>query len=214
MSEIDLVPVRYHRRRSLQRGVNRVLVACALVVFSMVGLRALLVHRIALYDQEIEKIQQETARAEHEQRRVQALTSEHEVLSQRLAVLGSLRGRIAAKQMFRVVDDALDQAIWFRRFSFRRAGEIVDDERKAVETGYFIVLPQEAPDQPRRTWRFHTHMEITAEAENHSALAGFVRRLSQQPEIESARILNTQVRKGVDAAGVEFDLAVVVRSER
>lgn len=214
MSEIDLVPVRYHRSRSLQRGVNRVLVACALVVFSMVGLRALLVHRIALYDQEIEKIQQETARAEHEQRRVQALTSEHEVLSQRLAVLGSLRGRIAAKQMFRVVDDALDQAIWFRRFSFRRAGEIVDDERKAVETGYFIVLPQEAPDQPRRTWRFHTHMEITAEAEDHSALAGFVRRLSQQPEIESARILNTQVRKGVDAAGVEFDLAVVVRSER
>ena len=214
MSEIDLVPVRYHRSRSLQRGVNRVLVACALVVFSMVGVRALLVHRIALYDQEIEKIQQETARAEHEQRRVQALTSEHEVLSQRLAVLGSLRGRIAAKQMFRVVDDALDQAIWFRRFSFRRAGEIVDDERKAVETGYFIVLPQEAPDQPRRTWRFHTHMEITAEAEDHSALAGFVRRLSQQPEIESARILNTQVRKGVDAAGVEFDLAVVVRSER
>jgi Tfp pilus assembly protein PilN len=214
MSEIDLVPVRYHRRRSLQRAATRLLLVCAVLLVAMASVRALLLHRIAVYDQEIEEIQEERAQVEQQERRIEGLTSERDMLAQRLAVLDGLRGGIEAKQLFRVIDDSLDSAVWFRRWSFRRAGEIVDEERQAVETGYFIVLPREAPDQPRRTWQFHTHMEITAEAEDHSALAGFVRRLSQQSEIESARILNTKARKSAEAGGVEFDLAVVVRSQR
>jgi hypothetical protein len=57
-------------------------------------------------------------------------------------------------------------------------------------------------------------MEISGEASDHSALARFVRRLGERSEIESARILNTQVRQLGGAELVEFELAVVVRSKR
>jgi hypothetical protein len=115
--------------------------------------------------------------------------------------------------MFEVVDNALDERVWFRRWDFRRAGEIVETEKRGVETGYFIVLPKENPEDPPRAWRLQTHMEILAEAEDHSALGSFVRRLSQRPEIESARILNTKTRSAGDSARVEFELAIVVRSQ-
>ncbi len=214
MDEIDLVPVRYHRRRSMRNWLVGMMAAYLAVSAAMIGVRSVLGHRISVYGRELERLEVERARTQLEQLEFLRLRGEHEALGQRLAVLEGLRGGVAAKHMFQVVDDSLDANVWFRRWNFRRAGEIVDQEKKAVETGYFIVLPQENPDEPQRSWRIHTHMEITAEAEDHSALAGFVRRLSQKPEIESARILKTKARKEVESGLVEFELAVVVRSAR
>jgi len=212
MSEIDLVPVPYRRRRAFRGWLARAGTLYIAVAVLLAGLRLALGSWASAYDREIESLRVERARIEQEQRELTRLGGEQQALGQRLAVLEGLRGGVAAKEMFQVIDDSLDEEVWFRAWSFRRAGEIVDDERKAVETGYFIVLPQEAPDQPQKTWQFHTHMEINAEAEDHSALAGFVRRLAQKPEIDSARILTTKARPQDAAGGVEFELAVVVRS--
>ena len=200
MSEIDLVPVRYQRRRALRAWILRAGVVYLAVAAALFALWGVLGHEASRFDQEIEQMQVEQARVELAQNELSRLSQEQERLGQRLAVLEGLRGGIAAKDMFRVVDDSLAQNVWFRSWRFRRAGEIVQDQKKAVETGYFIVLPQEAEDEPRKTWRFHTHMEINAEAEDHSALAGFVRRLSQQHEIEQARILSTRVRERNEAS--------------
>ncbi len=214
MSEIDLVPARYRRRRRMRVWLIRAVTAYFIVVIEMLGVRSFLGMKASAYEAEIENLEFESARAELEQRELTMLGGQRESLAQRLGVLKGLRGGIAAKQMFQVVDASLDPNIRFRRWTFRRAGEIVSSERKAVETGYFIVIPRESPDEPQRRWQFHTHMEITAEAEDHSSLAGFVRRLSQRPEIESVRILNTVARKEVASEHVEFELAIVVRSSQ
>lgn len=214
MSEIDLVPARYRRRRRMRVWLIRAVTAYFIVVIEMLGVRSFLGMKVSAYEAEIENLEFESARAELEQRELTMLGGQRESLAQRLGVLKGLRGGIAAKQMFQVVDASLDPNIRFRRWTFRRAGEIVSSERKAVETGYFIVIPRESPDEPQRRWQFHTHMEITAEAEDHSSLAGFVRRLSQRPEIESVRILNTVARKEVASEHVEFELAIVVRSSQ
>jgi hypothetical protein len=54
-------------------------------------------------------------------------------------------------------------------------------------------------------------MELTAQARDHSALAGFVRRLGEQEEIESVRVLNTEVRSVSASEVVDFELAIVVQ---
>ena len=168
--------------------------------------------RIEIYDHELQELRTEHARAEQQLKQLTELRSSRDALDQRVSLLEGLRGGVAAKQMFTIVDDAMEENIWFRQWSFRRAGEVVDEEPDAVETGYFIVLPQESKDGPRRAWRLETHMEILAEAADHSALARFVRRLAQRPEIESARILNTQNQGEAASGRVEFELAVLVRS--
>ena len=214
MREVDLVPPRYHRRRRARRWLLGLIIVSTVASAGIVGIRGLLVHRVLEYGRELETFEDAHARARLDEQELQRLRDEKATVGQRLAVLSGLRGGIAAKRMFQVVDDSLDANIWFRHWNFRRAGEIVNHEPKAVTTGYFIVLPRENSDEPERTWQFHTHMEITAAAESHSALAGFVRRLSRKPEIESARILNTKVRRNSKSDAVEFELAVVVRSSQ
>lgn len=213
MADLDLVPVRYHERRRARTWFFRMVCGYGLVFLCLIGTQIFLKRAIADSDREIAALQTEQARIQIETAEKAALESDVQRLEQHLEVLDGLRGGISSKTMFEVVDAALDERVWFRRWDFRRAGQIVEDEARGVETGYFIVLPKESPDDPPRSWRLETHMEIVAEAENHSALSRFVRRLAQRPEIETARILNTQTRADGAGARVDFELAIVVRTQ-
>ncbi len=213
MREIDLVPLRYRRRRLFVRGLAVTVAAALVLCAGVVGARQVLLHRISTFDREIDRIEAERAQVEQERRELERVTTERDAMQQQFAVLEGLRGGIAAIRMFEIIDRALDRDIRFTHWDFRRAGEIVDRVQKPVETGYFIVLPQDSPDAPERAWQQQTHMEIRAVAETHAALAGFVRRLSRQREIESARILETRASSR-DPGRVDFELAIVVRSLR
>jgi hypothetical protein len=215
MSELDLIPVRYANSRHKRRWTVVFAALYAVVALCLFSFRIYLDRSIGSSQALIENLEVETMRLEGQRREWDALAAERAELEQRLSVLEGLRGGIAAKDMFSVVDSALDEEIWFRSWSFRRAGEIVDKEPNAVETGYFIVLPKEAPNDPERAWRLETHMEIGAESEDHTSLARFVRLLSERPEVENARILNTR-REGNGADEndrIGFEIAVLVRSQ-
>jgi hypothetical protein len=58
-----------------------------------------------------------------------------------------------------------------------------------------------------------THMEIRGQAVDHSTLAQFVSRLLDQPRIEQVRVVNTRVRPLAAVEVVDFELAVVVRTD-
>lgn len=212
MSELDLVPPRYRRRRKaidLTRSMGVLYVAVCLFV---VGLRFVLDQQVSRHGEEIEAMRAKQADAERAQAEYALLEGEKEDLDDRIRALEGLRGGVAAIRMFSLVDAALSEDIWFKQWSFRRAGETVEAESTAVETGYFILLPRTDDDSPRRAWRMHTHMEIIAEASDHGALAAFVHRLSRQPQIESVRILSTRGQRESDGGRVAFELALLVRS--
>ncbi|MFK7896608.1 MAG: PilN domain-containing protein [Myxococcota bacterium] len=212
MADLDLVPVRYQGRRRARTWFLRMVVGYALILVALIGFQSYLKAGIAESDREMAALEIEQARLQAQANEKAALETDVRRLEQHLKVLDGLRGGISSKKMFEVVDAALDDRVWFRSWDFRRAGEIVDTKPQGVEKGYFILLPKENPEDPERTWRLETHMEIMAEAKNHSALGSFVRRLSQRPEIETARILNTQTTARGDDTRVNFELAVVVRS--
>jgi cell division protein FtsB len=214
MSEIDLIPPRYRRRKAVWRWALRGAAVYGFVALALIGARGALSRSVQTEQSQLEQIQLERAQAESERARLDRLEAERTRLTQQLALLEGLRGGPAAKQIFTAVDSALDEQIWFRRWKFQRAGEVVENREKAGEAGYFTVLPRQAEGEPERAWRVATHMEISGEAADHSALARFVRRLGERGEIESARILNTRAQQLGGAEFVEFELAVVVRSAR
>jgi cell division protein FtsB len=214
MSEIDLIPPRHRRRKAAARWLLRGAAVYGLVAIALLGARVALSRSVHSEQGQLQQIQAQRAQAESERARLDLLEAERTRLTQQLALLEGLRGGPAARQIFYGVDSALDEQIWFRRWTFQRAGEVVEEREQTGEAGYFIVLPRQAEGEPERAWRVATHMEISGEAADHSALAGFVRRLGERSEVESARILNTQVRQLGGAELVEFELAVVVRSAR
>lgn len=212
MSDLDLIPPHYRRTREALRFLKWAAAALCLIAVTVGATRFSLEFLIEQQGEEIAELERQRARIEALNARRAVVESERTLLTQRLRALEGLRGGIAAKDMFRVVDAALDEDIWFRQWRFLRAGETVEAPEQATETGYFIILPQKQGEEKRRAWRMRTQMEIVAEAANHGALARFVRRLSQAPEVESARILNTHGQPEGRGETVNFELAILVRS--
>ena len=117
-----------------------------------------------------------------------------------------------ARRMFMAVDAAANGDTWFRQWTFRRQGEIVQHNEE-VHTGYLIVLAPNESGVEDRAWRLDTHMEISGSALNHSAIAQFVERLQLRPEIRDARILRTGSRREAAREIIDFELAVSVSAD-
>lgn len=210
MSEIDLIPQDYRQLQRLRQGVLWLGIGALVALVLVAGSKAALAYGIRAQQRQIERMQAIEAAAIDQQTRIDRLRGEQEVLESRLTLLSSLRGGVAAREMLVAVDRALDGDVWFLDWSFRRAGELVENRPEVADTGYFLVVPQASEGEPERAWLMQTHMEIRAQAYDHAVLAGFVRRLIEQPEIEDVRILNTRVRPSEQV--VDFELAIVVRS--
>ena len=212
---MDLVPVRYRRTLELRRWLR--LFACVegALLLALVLAKAGLAYSETTRRRQIEELQAAELLVGERRATLAQLGVEHQMAQRRLSILAGLRGGVSSDAVFGAVDRALDDGIWFLDWTFSRAGQLVDDDPQAVQTGYFLVVPLEGEDEAGggRAWRLETHMEIRGQALDHSTLARFVGRLLDQPRIEQVRIVNTQIQRISAAEVVDFELAVVVRTD-
>ena len=101
-----------------------------------------------------------------------------------------------------------------KSWRFDRAGSRTNELPKGVNTGYFIIIPENERinKKAQEAWEIQTHMKVGGEAKDHDALSSFVRRLLQQPQIDDIRILNTQQRTQSNTTVVDFKLVITVNS--
>ncbi len=213
MADLDLIPAEYRRSLRLRRWLRNFLLVYAAAVLAVAGVRTALSRGVDGERREIERLRQTKQVTLNQLALVEELNARKADARKRLEILAGLRGGPPAEQMFVVIDQALaNRDIWFQSWNFRRAGELVEAEPQAVEAGYFIVVPKGPDHTKEAAWRLRTHMEIKGQARSHSALATFVDRLLDQPEIEQVRIISTSLRRYTTAQLVDFELAVVVDS--
>ena len=212
MSEIDLIPTAYRRSLRLRRWTLRLALAVVVLVAAVGTGKVGFSQAIRSERREVNELRLAGRLALERRAKLEELSAEGAEIRRQLAILEQLREGIAAKQMFVVIDRALDGTVWFSNWKFRRAGEVVERKPEAVHAGHFIVLPRKGKDGPEQVWRLRAHMEIHAQALDHSSLARFVRRLVEQPEIDEVRVLNTRVHSNASSALVTFKLAVLVRT--
>jgi Tfp pilus assembly protein PilN len=166
------------------------------------------------YQKEIAVLEKKKAITSQQRDLLQNMQKDRNKLLIKRGVLEKLRGGALAKNMFVTIDRALDgNDVWFKNWRFDRAGSKTSNAAKGVNTGYFIVIPENNNnDKSSEAWKIQTRMEVDGEARDHEALASFVRRLLQQPQIGEVRILNTQQRNHADVTVVNFKLAITVNS--
>jgi len=214
MSEIDLVPLDYRNALRLRTWLRAFAIVQVCVVVGLAGTKLGLDHRLQQRHRDVEELRDAEEQLRQVRGRVAQLEYEKEDSNKRLSILSGLRGGISSsEEMFLAMDGALAEGIWFLDWTFRRAGELVEHDPKAVQTGYFIVVPMDEPDDKQKAWRLETHMEIHGQTLDHSALAQFVSRLVDEPRIEQVRIVNTRVQSHDSTDVVDFELAVVVRTD-
>jgi hypothetical protein len=214
MSELDLVPVDYRNAIRLRAWLRLFAIAQTCLVLGLVGAKLTLDHRLRERHREVEALRGAEEQLRQLKGRLAQLAQEEQDAQKRLSILSGLRGGISSsEEMFLAMDGALAEGIWFLDWTFRRAGELVEHDPKAVRTGYFIVVPMDEPQERQKAWRLETHMEIHGQTIDHSELAQFVSRLVDAPRIEQVRVVNTRVRHYTSTDVVDFELAVIVRTD-
>jgi len=214
MSDIDLIPQAYRTRRWQARWM----MVSAWLLGGLVGMlilsSVLLGTATAKAKSRVEALQHRHAVTAQQRADIERLGQEKTELEQQFHLLSGLRSGAAAADMFLTVDRALtSNDVWFLDWQFQRAGVMAGGEVSTVNTGYFIVVPEGANQLAADAVRVQTDMTIRGQAQDHSALSGFVRRLFEQPAVDDVRILRTALNRSNQTSTVDFDLAVVLSTD-
>ena len=213
---MDLIPEDYKRYLQQLQLLQRWAVFMFVLITLSTSISFAMDYKSDIFQKEIAILEQKKSISSQQRNVLQLLEKDHKKLRVKHNILEKLRGGAVAENMFVTIDRALDgNNVWFKNWSFERAGSKTSEPQKGVNTGYFIVIPESerANNKQQEAWKIQTHMEVDGEAKDHEALSSFVRRLLQQPQIGDVRILNTQQRTYVDTTVVDFRLVITVNSQ-
>ena len=211
MNEIDLFPDELRKQLLFTRWFRFAGYTVVLLTILSVVAFVLLREASARIEEQIQYFQSQRKITTANRSQLEQLNQQKSELQQQLDLLGGLRSGASAEQMFLMIDRALlGPDVWLTNWKFRRAGTPIDQRQQAVSTGYFIVIPADNQNRPAETWQIETHMTIQGQALDHSAMSRFVLNLTQQPEIENVRIVNTRLNEGNRVKLVDFSLDILV----
>ena len=210
MDDFNLIPASYRRRRRVKRWLLAFAGFYVLVVLAIGTGKVAISDFIESARSEIDSLKGDTQEVLSRKRELREMRGRESELEHRLIVLDRLIDGPRITRLFQAIDRSLDERIWFVDWKFVRAGELVDVPEKTVERGYFIVVSEPSTTGLQQAWKILTHMEISARAVNHSALAEFVRRLGVQPEVDGVQVVATQTEQFDGQNVIGFRLAVLL----
>ena len=211
MNEIDLFPDELRKKFLFLRWFKLTGYSIVLLSVVLVGVFFLLRQTNERIDQQIQSFQMQREITTASRKQLEQLNLQKNNLQQQLDLLSGLRSGASAEQMFVTIDRALPgPEVWITNWKFRRAGTPVEARQKTVSTGYFIVIPAGSSKQKEETWKIETNMKLQGQAIDHVAMSKFVLNLTQQPEIENVRIVNTRLTRVNQVKLVDFSLDIVV----
>ena len=211
MNDIDLFPDDLRKKLLFMRWFR--FSGAALVVLTLLFCAMFFALREAnaQIEEEIRYFQSQREITTANRQQLETLNRQKKNLQQQLDLLSGLRSGASAEQMFVMIDRSLPgPEVWLTDWKFRRAGTPIDERQEAVSTGYFIVIPADKGSSKEETWKIETNMNIKGQALDHVAMSKFVLNLTQQPEIENVRIVNSRQTEVNQTKVVEFSLDIVV----
>lgn len=214
MHELDLIPASYRERLKIKRWCHQFVLVLAGLLIVVFSLKFAILNKTTALNSKIEVLQKDKQASIVQQQKYNELVAQEVKLNNQLEVLNGLRGGPSARQILLAVDRVMQSDIWFTQWSFIRAGEITQVQPATVQTGYIILLPQDANASPnQQSWKLDTHMEISGQALDHSSLSSFISNLIRQPEINDVKVINTSLRSYTSSQVVEFRLVVIINNQ-
>lgn len=214
MHELDLIPASYKERLKIKRWCRQFSLAFVSVLVIVFCLKFVIFNKTTALTARVAALQKDKQTSIEQQQKYNELVAKEVKLRKELEVLEGLRGGPSAKQILLAVDRVMQNDVWITQWSYNRAGEITQVQPATVQTGYFIIIPQETSASPnQQAWKLNTHMEISGQALDHSSLSGFITNLVKQPEIEDVKVINTSLRSYISSQVVEFKLVVIINNQ-
>ena len=213
MPDIDLIPADYRDRLGKTALMRNYLVAFVVLNLIVLGGGFALQRSTGHAETRIAELKVASAITQQQQQQLEELKTQESEYERRWSLLRGLRAGAAVDEIFSLIDDSLiDDELWFLDWSFRRAGVIVDGQKRGVETGYFIIVSEDDDPLAEPNLGVETHMTIHGQARDHQALSCFVRALFEQSDVKDVNVQKTAQTDYANGRAVEFDLTIVLNS--
>lgn len=215
MGEINLIPNDYRDWLGKKAMLVKYSIAITAISVGMLLLSTQLSKTAVSQLEHLSQLQAQNVVAQDQRGQLQLLVDQHIEFERQWSLLRGLRAGAAIDDIFSIIDRTIVAGdLWFDEWSVRRAGVIVDGQRRGVETGYFIVVADDATggDPGNSDLSVETHMTINGQATDHQALSKFVRALFDQKDIRDVRIQQTSKTQFANGMAVNFDLTVILNS--
>lgn len=212
-AEIDLIPSDYRAHLARVGALRRfALILLSLLLIGGLAYTALR-HQTLQMEREVGALERRTLITDQQRQQIARLRDVAKDFQHQLAMLGRLRSGGQAQDMFTIIDRAISPGdVWFRMWTFRRAGFVIEGDSNQVNRGYLAVIPADGGASSSKPWQVETHMSIKGQARDHSTLSNFVQNLFNQAQIQDVRVINTARSRYKDTSVVDFDLRIVLRS--
>lgn len=213
MADIDLIPNEYRTRLQQQALLRQLGIFFAILAVAVVGVSQYLVAAVARTTAIATDLRTQNAITQQQQGQLQTLMDQRAEYQRQWSLLRGLRAGAAIDDIFLIVDRSIVAGeLWFLDWGFRRAGVIVEGERRGIETGYFVVVASEEDSRGDESLEVETRMSIRGQAKDHQALSTFVRGLFEQPLVKDVNVRKTSQSAFAGGHVVSFDITVVLKS--
>ncbi len=214
VKELDLIPASYRERLKIKCWCQQFLAVFVLVIITIIIAKFFIASQTTTFKNRIDSLQQDKSLNLQQQHIYNASLTLEKNLQKNLEILNGLRGGPPARQILLVIDRVMDGNVWFTQWLFTRAGELIAVKPQTVQTGYFIIIPENiAGNNKKQAWKLNTHMDIKGQARDHTSLSNFVGALIKQPEIDDVKVIKTSLRNYVDYKVVDFSLTVIINNQ-
>jgi hypothetical protein len=215
MHELDLIPASYREQLKVKRWFRLFFISVTITILIISGLKFFVVNSTKKLSDKIEVLQKNKVVNLELQKNYNDLVEQEIKLKKDLEVLKGLQGGPSTKQILLAIDKAMQNGVWFTQWSFNRFREITPIQPDTVQTGYFIIIPQETANSSpgnQQAWKLTTHMEISGQALDHTNFSSFVNKLIQQPEIADVKVVNTSLNSNLSTQVIDFKIVVIINN--
>ena len=208
MAEIDLIPTDYRQYLQLKLITRCFVALFSIMLLSAIASRVWAEHLIKKERATIETLKINESFIIDQTKHLENLKKQRSYLKACQEALDSLLGGPSAERMFVILSRAINPSAWITDCKFLRDGKATGYTPAHVKKGSFQVTPKNTDGN--KPLRGAIRMEIRGQALNHSALAGFVKKLLEEPMINDVQILKTVAHRGKSGHVIEYNLAVAI----
>jgi cell division protein FtsB len=199
---MDLIPADFRRLRRVRSYLRATLFALGLllIIFLLgwLGLQTL----VSREQQQISRLQQDDGRFQRDQSSLAELRQKRQQIEEQLNTLAGLRGGDQVAKLLRAIDAAHTTGIWLDNMQMHRATDsLVKPESPSANTlGGLLGKIQGVGNAPG------SGVNIVGHALDHTHLAEFMKKLSDQPGMARLYLIETRPRGAADIDVIDFTL--------
>jgi Tfp pilus assembly protein PilN len=203
VADIDMIPRSYREGVRTRRTLQAYGAGLALLLLAGGGAGGYLHWRLAVETPRLEGDRSTSTQVGAMRLQLTAVQARKDLLAENAAALGSLRGTGDVATLAAVLNESLNDKVWFEHLRFTRSQELLPAVPPVpLPAG---VVQARAAAGAAQAWRLGSQVQISGQALDNGAMTAFLSKLAADPGLADVHFLNSSTTAAEEGGVVAFN---------